>query len=200
MDDNTLSLLKNCRNWWGGIKNVSQKVSPNFINTKNIYLAKNHYKSILSWLWNTSSLEASKRSPPFNQTDCNNLNLIPNIHLTPHPNPSHSGETAISLTARTLSKKSVSIPCLRKCLAHSQDLGAALLLSQSVSVMADSLRPRGFTPIRLSMDSQAKYRVGCHTLVQGVFPIPGIEHTSPSMSPALASQVLTTVPTWENSV
>ena len=40
--------------------------------------------------------------------------------------------------------------------------------------------------------------VGCHTLLQGIFPIPGIETPSSLTSPTLAGGFFTTSTTWED--
>ena len=44
----------------------------------------------------------------------------------------------------------------------------------SCSVVSDSLRPRGLQPAKLLWDSPGQNtRVGCHALLQGIFPTQG---------------------------
>ena len=66
------------------------------------------------------------------------------------------------------------------------------------SVVSDSLRPYGLQPARLlcPWDSPGKNAgVGCHALLQGIFPTQG---SNPSLtSPALAGRLFTTSLTWE---
>ena len=69
----------------------------------------------------------------------------------------------------------------------------------SGSVMSDSLRPHGLQPARLlcPWNSPGKNTgLGCHALLQGDLPNPGIKPT-PLTSPALAGEFFTTGATWE---
>ena len=64
--------------------------------------------------------------------------------------------------------------------------------------MSDSLRLYGLQPTRLycPWDSPGKNTgVGCHALLQGDLPEPGMEPVSP-MSPALAGGFFTISATW----
>ena len=65
--------------------------------------------------------------------------------------------------------------------------------------MSDSFQPYRLQPTRLlcPQDSPGKNTgVGCHALLQGIFPDTGIEPTS-FRSPALAGGFFTTSSTWE---
>ena len=65
-------------------------------------------------------------------------------------------------------------------------------------VVSDSVQPYGLRPARRlsSWDSSGKNtRVGCHALLQGIFPDPGIKPHL--ISPALAGRFFTTRATWE---
>ena len=67
------------------------------------------------------------------------------------------------------------------------------------SVVSDSVQTLGLEPARplCPWNSPGKNTgVGCHPLLQGNLPNPGIEPTSPA-SPTLAGEVFTTSATWE---
>ena len=67
----------------------------------------------------------------------------------------------------------------------------------SCSAVSDSLRHHGPCQAPLSMDSPGKNtRVGCHALLQGIFPTQG-SNPQLSMAPALAGGFFTTNATWE---
>ena len=69
----------------------------------------------------------------------------------------------------------------------------------SGSVMSDSLRPHGLQPGRLlrPWNSPSKNTgLGCHALLRGDLPNPGIKPASLT-SPALAGEFFTTGATWE---
>lgn len=64
------------------------------------------------------------------------------------------------------------------------------------SVASDSLHSHGLCESQalLSMEfSQAKIQVGCHCLLQGIFPTQGLN----LLSPALAERILYHCGTWE---
>ena len=76
-----------------------------------------------------------------------------------------------------------------------KDLEGGFIVSLlfSCSIMSDSLRPRGLQPARLLClwDFLGKNTgVGCHFLLQGIFPTPGIEPAS-LKSPALVGGFFT---------
>ena len=67
------------------------------------------------------------------------------------------------------------------------------------SVVSDTLWPHGLWPARFLCPLNFPDRntgVGCHFLLQGIFPRPGIEPWSLT-SPALAGRFFTTSTTWE---
>ena len=73
-------------------------------------------------------------------------------------------------------------------------------VSDSRSVVSDSLRPHGLQPARLlcPWDSPGKNPgVGCHALLQGLFLTQG---SNPFLPPALAGRFFTTSTTWEAPV
>ena len=64
------------------------------------------------------------------------------------------------------------------------------------SVISDSLQPYGLQPARLlyPLDSPCKnIGVGCHLILQGIFPAPGIK----PVSPAPAGRFFTSEAIWE---
>ena len=70
---------------------------------------------------------------------------------------------------------------------------------RALSRSVDSLRPYGLYPARLlcPRDSPGKNAgVGCHSLLQGIFPNPGIELAS-LVSPVLPGVFFITGTTWE---
>ena len=78
-------------------------------------------------------------------------------------------------------------------------INSSVHVCQVTSVMSDSLQPHGLEPARLlyPRDSPGKNTgVGCHALLQGIFPNPGIEPPS-LMSPALAGGFFTSSTTQE---
>ena len=71
-----------------------------------------------------------------------------------------------------------------------------ILLASAFLVVSDSLQPDGLQPARLlcPRDSPGKdTRVGCHALLQGIVPKPGIEPAS-LLSPALQARSLPAKP------
>ena len=109
-----------------------------------------------------------------------------------------------SLNFKILKTRGLSLGC-SKCI-----LGAVrvkrfnsirLKVSVSCSVVSNSLQPRGLEPIRLlcPWDSPGKKTgVGCHALLQGIFPTQGWNLSL--MSPALAGGFFTTSTTQEAQI
>ena len=82
---------------------------------------------------------------------------------------------------------------------HTHKLHLTLCTYYVTKVLSDSLQPHGPYPARLlcPWDSSGKNtRVGCHALLQEIFPIQGLNPGSLS-SPALAGRFFTTSATWK---
>ena len=77
-------------------------------------------------------------------------------------------------------------------LKHINVTGVIMVCCPLVTVMSDSLPPHGLQPAMLlcPWDFHKNTGVGCHFLLQGIFPIPGIK----PVSPELADRFFTTEP------